>query len=170
MLNFLNVPIKIFWCIHEDPFFSSLGQLWKWDKPKTPKPEQTEWLKRKKKTLSWKTFIFCIKVPDSTRAGKRVGGGIAFMCVSQMKAEITNNVSGTGAEILNYSIGCPIKALWGHTLFPSCHLLSCCQRIWRDIGRPQVSAYTWKWQCRTANVLFPRSLGDIITSRQSGFL
>lgn len=34
-----------------------------------------------------------------------------------MKVEITNNVSGTGAETLDYSIGHPIKAVCGHTRF-----------------------------------------------------
>lgn len=42
-----------------------------------------------------------------------------------MKVEITNNnVSGTGAEILGYSVGRPISVACGRTLFPSCHPLS----------------------------------------------
>lgn len=56
-----------------------------------------------------------------------------------MEVEITNKISEPETERLDYSIAHPIKAMYGYTLFPSCHPLSCGRRIWRDTEWPQVS-------------------------------
>lgn len=64
MLNFLDVHIKIFRCIHKDSFsclfFPPRAQLWKQNMAKKRKPYRM---------ITTSKNIYCRKVRDSTRAG-----------------------------------------------------------------------------------------------------
>lgn len=153
MLNFLDVHIKIFWCIHKDSF-SFLFFF-------SPSSAMRAEYGQENKTIP--NDYNLEKHPLQKGSGLHTCWSLLFKW--KLKLRIIMSLEQELKHLI-IPFGHPIKVVCGRTLFPSCHPLSCCQRIWRAPG----VTLDLKMTMSHCQCPFSCTLNYIITSRQSGFL